>query len=672
MNKTLSGIGENRIQSTKCSENQEKNMKMRKKIKSLRWVNPVLGTCLFAMIPWIARSQSSLIHLDYEWADSVEGPWTKPPTDKAIITANGSFAAISEGSEKFFRLRVGREDGGYYALGSPTVLVDDLPAQAIQIAQDHLDAMKASTPSDPDVEDQEGGSWTDALLAPVAIQLYDPSYMAGEEPAYVEFKVVSGYEPDGEPIPFLSNKESVPQHDLGYILVSLHEEDSPVCQFSETGTTPCEDILEQVGPVSNVKIMRYGPTFLAVENEIGDLLANAGADPFRLPDDVLQYLDQTFSGEFDSETAEEPLQDGDGGPRMEVTPYESYEDFKVDYVTSPIYQELRSRRAQKVADEWTLMNGGSIPQPEELVAMPGEEFEIFRGQTVDRYFLDDDFLGDQPLAVIERNVTNGGLVITGSREGSGFLHVIVDGMKRKIHLNFPPPGGLVYPPPGFTPGWQQSRYWEIPGDYDDQPRYKQTNLHILCLVGCGPVAWAMLCSWWEHNGVPAMFHTQPAHYTSVISPLRMDDYVPHLETVYTTLYDLCDVICIAGAGATLPGDMVEAGPTYFWIPKITGHLGYSSKWSWDLMDPDWNEPSSVVRSSLKNHRPAIVGLGWMWHYAMAYKYKYQEFKVTENAAPLGVKRWFKCNQGWGKNTGHWYNGNDTFLGYALNPRQKTP
>jgi hypothetical protein len=115
--------------------------------------------------------------------------------------------------------------------------------------------------------------------------------------------------------------------------------------------------------------------------------------------------------------------------------------------------------------------------------------------------------------------------------------------------------------------------------------------------------------------------------------------------------------------------MVEGGPTYLWLPKVAGYLGYSYTWAWDLTDPDWNEPSNRIRSSIKKGRPAIVGLGWLWHYALAYAYRYQEFKVTPNIVLLR-RRWFKCNQGWGKSSGAWYCGGDTFLGASIKPVQK--
>lgn len=64
--------------------------------------------------------------------------------------------------------------------------------------------------------------------------------------------------------------------------------------------------------------------------------------------------------------------------------------------------------------------------------------------------------------------------------------------------------------------------------------------------------------------------------------------------------------------------MIEGGPTYLWLAKLTGMLKYSYAWAWDLLDNDWNEPANRVRASVKNGRPAIIGLGWLWHYGVAY------------------------------------------------------
>jgi hypothetical protein len=194
-------------------------------------------------------------------------------------------------------------------------------------------------------------------------------------------------------------------------------------------------------------------------------------------------------------------------------------------------------------------------------------------------------------------------------------------------------------------------------------------------VGCGPVAWAILLGHWDRErNVPAAFYRNiPGDFTISDAPFKVADKPTHMHAVYDSLHDYCDVICssTSSAGATAPGDMIEGGATYLWLPKIFGYLGYSYSWAWDLTDPDWNEPSNRIRKSIKNGRPAIVGLGWLWHYGVAYKYRYQEFMVAPNVVVL-KRRWFAVNEGWGKNKGAWYSGGDTFLGATIKPWQKTP
>ena len=213
------------------------------------------------------------------------------------------------------------------------------------------------------------------------------------------------------------------------------------------------------------------------------------------------------------------------------------------------------------------------------------------------------------------------------------------------------------------------------------------------------MAWAILLGWWDRHGVPSAF-TVGSSASSRRNSLRTSDAPFYLDyddspsgydrviSLYDVLHDSCDTICnpFGEAGATPPGDMVEAWwePTKwgrrtdaagtFWpypapVPSNAA-MGYWYSWSWDLMDPDWNEPSNVIRRANKKGRPAIVGLGWLWHYGVSYAYRYQEFKATENGDPILVRRWFKVNEGWGKDHGEWYSGGDTFLGFDLKLTQR--
>lgn len=610
-------------------------------------------------------AQTNLIKVDYQWADSLNGPWTKPPGHQAYVQPDGSLLTLAADPQKHFRLTIQEVDleGGE----SPAVPVAQLRSKTYDIAWNHLQWLLAAQMNEPGSE----GSWSNASLAPIAYKVFDPAFKNGEEPAYIEFKIVSDFQPSAKRAEFLVGNEVAPMRDLGHILVALNEGDAPVPEFSEEGPTPCEHLLRRVGHVPHLKIMRFGPTFAAVENAKGELLANAGADPFKIPEDFLRYKDQTFKGEFDSETAEEAPRDGYGGPKLAAAPYESYADFKADYLRNPVYQELRNRKALRVAAEWALLNGVTPPAPAMLQVNVGKSIHVLSEQSILRYFLDDDEGEGQPLARISVPASGGGLLITGARGGAAPLTVkTAAGVQ---HFELIVLSGDVSAQ-SFTPGWQTPSTWSVAGGYSATPRYHQTSHPDWCpKVGCGPVAWAILLGHWDRErNVPAAFYRNiPGDLTISDAPFKVADKPTHMRNVYNLLHDYCDVICnpFGSAGATPPGDMVEAGATYLWFPKILGYLGYSYSWAWDLTDPDWNEPSNRIRTSVKNGRPAIVGLGWLWHYGVAYKYRYQEFKVTPDTVLLR-RRWFAVNEGWGKDQGAWYSGYDTFLGASIKPWQK--
>jgi hypothetical protein len=197
----------------------------------------------------------------------------------------------------------------------------------------------------------------------------------------------------------------------------------------------------------------------------------------------------------------------------------------------------------------------------------------------------------------------------------------------------------------------------------------------------------MLLAWWDRQGVPSAFAEQTA-YQSLAFSLRTADATLHIDEDVPSsyarifeeldeIYEACDVICnpFSDAGGTPPGDMVDAvypvtAYARGWVgsvqlPDQFRYMGMSYGWAWDLMDPDWNEPSNKIRTSIKAGRPAIVGLGWMWHYGVAYAYLVQDWKVTENGPAIYRRRWFKVNEGWNKDSGAWYSGGDTFLGTNL-------
>ena len=73
-------------------------------------------------------------------------------------------------------------------------------------------------------------------------------------------------------------------------------------------------------------------------------------------------------------------------------------------------------------------------------------------------------------------------------------------------------------------------------------------------------------------------------------------------------------------------------------------------------------PGSVgkARDSIQAGRPSIIGLGFYWHYPLAYGYKSRSYKLL--GITWDTQRYFKCNMGWGGSSPEWRNGSSVWFG----------
>ncbi|MGA1239034.1 MAG: hypothetical protein ACO34E_19480, partial [Limisphaerales bacterium] len=555
------------------------------------------------------------------------------------------------------------------------VPLDRVPLEAVQVAADFLRewgaAEEVGAQGDPD-----GDSWEGAVLAPLAIKVYDPAFRDGLEPAYVEFKVVAGSTAGADRGDFFRSKGVAEDPSLGFVLVSLHEGDIPLPGFAQRGATPLEKLLSGIPVGEEPKVMRYGDAFSAVENQRGELLASVGADPFRPGAGALRLAGRTFTGQFDSEKAAEPMAEGSGGDFVPVEHYGSYAEFKSDYLTNEVYRLMREQLSRVASLRWGTKQGLLPDRPVLIQMAEGGRLTILTGETVTRAFLD----ADGELASLAYGTAGRGLSIFANSSGEAELTVETARGKRAYFLRVTSGGGIVagaasgLSRAGFVPGWQPwKKYYSSPDGYAGMARYSQAGKGqgpLWCdAVGCGPVAWAILVHWWEHHGVPAAYYE--ADNLITLNTVDSPAVIPYYPWIFLNdLHEFCDVICdpFGDSGATWPSDMIEGGPTYLWLAKLTGMLKYSYAWAWDLLDNDWNEPANRVRASVKNGRPAIIGLGWLWHYGVAYGYAVREYKVTEDSPPVIYERIFKVNEGWGRDHGVWYR-SETFLGASIAPWQ---
>ena len=208
-------------------------------------------------------------------------------------------------------------------------------------------------------------------------------------------------------------------------------------------------------------------------------------------------------------------------------------------------------------------------------------------------------------------------------------------------------------------------YW-ADGSHAEQPDYYQFQ-YGNCFVGCGPVAWAMLFCWGDHQaengnsywaGRTGLYLEDGGRGDNDVAPLTQTSGV---ENVIEEINDWVDTFCIGGSGATYPADMHEAS-------------GYLSGRTRTTLDAHFNGAGlaetrlrDYARDSIKyRDTPAVVGVGWLVHYPLAYGYAYQERIVRYCFGwcwdEVVYDRCFFLNQGWGGAGNEWITASTWFSG----------
>lgn len=450
--------------------------------------------------------------LKYEQADTANGPWRGVDSSDQIRQADGGIALRVEGT-KFFRLQFTPPNG---ATPLSTVRLGALSPDAARVLGTRVAELSRflrplaitrgtdTTPptSDPLADLAGVASWSDATFASNAIPIYDPAYRGGLEPAYIEIKVLGAATRGKTGLEGTSREFS--EHRRS-ILMSMDTHDVGIPFFSTEGETPAERLVAKLGlvdgagrriltPPSGHKIMRFGPMFHVLEGPNGDSVASLGTQPFKLPSNLLTAFPDPQRGAGVDDVA--PPSNSALGLRAGFQNYKSYKEFKSDYLTNPVYQELRRRRALRNAAEQEIEAGRLPAAPETVRLTATAATTILPEIAIDSFFMDDDDADvDAAPFVTITEIPGGGLRLAPVRFGDGELTVKAGRRVYKYYVTYLP--RLVGPASQdtFTPGWQEPKVWDA-GGYDEQPRYWQVKRDRWCdSVGCGPVAWAILLAW---------------------------------------------------------------------------------------------------------------------------------------------------------------------------------
>lgn len=625
---------------------------------------------------------AEVVVLRYETAPSPGGPWT-PLNPAAIQNLPDGATVQNVADQSYFRLRIETQDGGQ---NLPLLPLATLPKATLAAADRHIAGLLQ--PADPADQDDDTGSWADVEFAPFAFPLFAQNGSGGP-PAYAELKLLSR-SPGPRPAEgFLKQASSEPTfRDRGYLIVSLDRNDLPVVEYNTEGPTPVERLLQRCGGKSPSRIVRFGPTFWAAEDAQGDLVGNLGTEPFKIPHEFVQFMDRRFTGEM---ATSRDLVELPPDLKLQLTSYASYAELKKDHESSPVQQLLRQRRAAQAALEWDIEEG-KLPQILELRV--GETNVFLGGSVVEEVVVHWEEVRD----LADVTLLSRGFRAVGRQAGAAPLTVRsargLEAYVLRVTSRGIGPASVTAVNSG--PYWRTKTWWA--GDWNDQMHYYQLEDSDWCnLVGCGPTALAMLFGYWDRQGVPSAFYTGLAG-TAGFDSLRLSDAPQEINTagrrailrqVYHSLHDLCDVICppFTDAGATWPGDLIEgfagylqpvaspAGVASLLYGKGNRLVDYSCSWAWDAWGDDWEVSGVRLANGIKAGRPGVVGLGFLWHYGVAYAYRRQELVVPvgNDETVVKVKRYFRVNEGWSSFSPSWYSAYDVFLGLTANLAQaRTP
>jgi hypothetical protein len=255
----------------------------------------------------------------------------------------------------------------------------------------------------------------------------------------------------------------------------------------------------------------------------------------------------------------------------------------------------------------------------------------------------------------------GGIAIFAAVSGEGYLRVRIGSVEREFHLTIVDQRNPGVRPQNVSETWT----YAYAGDWQMQPRYYQFERPEWCrLTGCGPVAWAILFAWFDLNrGVDHAFRGEGIGQDP---PRTIDSWTNRNRVfrAYNELHDYCDVICspFSQQGGSWPTRMTAALKTYtLWHASI-GALGRG--WNTRAVTGRWPAEGALpTRNAIQGGRPAVTGLGWMWHYVVAYGYAFHQVRQGHLTFH---HRYIKCNMGWNNVEPRWYKLVDTF--YSANVR----
>ena len=208
-------------------------------------------------------------------------------------------------------------------------------------------------------------------------------------------------------------------------------------------------------------------------------------------------------------------------------------------------------------------------------------------------------------------------------------------------------------------------YWA--GNSGDQPGYRQYEWGG-CQIGCGPVALTMMFCWADRQAgignaywAPrnGLYRVNGGRGGDAIAPIGQDGGV---QNVIQEIHGDVGTFCIFDSGATFPWSMGGA-----W-QYLNGRTWTRLQCDYDALGIDEDGLRDKAISSIRDrHTPAVIGIGWLSHYPLAWGYAWQQRTVQHCFifcwTDTVTDQYFYVNEGWGGGgSGDWVDASTWFAG----------
>ena len=341
----------------------------------------VAATLVFTKTP--ARAQG-LVEIQVQKTNNPAGGFAPAVIDPSNLDG-GNIVMDADTSQMFYRLSIQRAD--------PSEFLEVLPADQFPEAKKRaLDFLMNFGMEEP----AHDNPWANATVADTVVPYYNPAVGGGKTPAYLEFRIVPNtVAAQGENGGYGKSNNENPSPGLGYLVLSLTDQDFPIPLYATEGKPISQYFMETCGS-RRFNIIYYDESFIVAESkDATQSMAFLGSEPIMLPDELLQLP----PGDYESDKPDD-VEPPD--PGLKGQPYPSYRDFKNAFVNSPVFASIRKNRSMLAQVPWAIERGEQeiealtvrlpINQPPAVVVGAKRPVREFEYDTEDEQFAPDLYL----------------------------------------------------------------------------------------------------------------------------------------------------------------------------------------------------------------------------------------------------------------------------------------